>query len=151
MKTEHPPLLAEGFQYVRLDELKKTFLAPFPNSTTRANILRRFKHWTKKVKHLNVSCEIWVDGSFTTEKVDPQDIDVVLFISSKEISRLSGVKKLKLEVLTNQKLTPEQREKCICDNYLVFSEDIFGRRYWEKQFGFNYNKQKPKGIFRIVI
>ncbi|KAF0201720.1 MAG: hypothetical protein FD167_5687 [bacterium] len=83
-KVEYPPLLAEGFQDIKLDELKVIFLTPFPKTTTRTKILRIFKHWIKGVKKLNVKCEIWIDGSFATEKVDPKDIDVVLFISSKD-------------------------------------------------------------------
>lgn len=150
-KIEYPPLLASGFQEIKLDKLKAIFLFPFPASITRANILRRFKHWAKRVKQLNVNCEIWIDGSFVTEKIDPQDVDVVIFISSKEINRLSNDKKLKLQILTNEKLSTQQREACICDSYLVFTEDVFGKRYWEKQFGLARNKKTPKGIFRIFI
>jgi hypothetical protein len=150
MKADHPPLLAQGFKDIRLDELKPTFLSPFPSSITRINILRKFKHWVKKVKQLNVRCEIWVDGSFATEKIDPQDIDIVLFINSADIRKLSVAKKLELEILTNERFTEKQKKECFCDSYLVFAEDDFGRRYWEKQFGLS-RKQTTKGIFRIII
>jgi hypothetical protein len=150
MKADHPPLLAQGFQDVRLDELKRTFLFPFPGSTTRSNILRKFKHWIKGVKRLNVHCEIWIDGSFATQKVDPQDIDVVIFIRNADIRRLSADKKAKLLILTNERLTTEQKKKCICDSYLGFPEDIRDREGWEKIFG-QTRAEMPKGIFRIFI
>ncbi len=151
MKAEYPPLLSEGFQDIRLDQLRPRFLDCFPSSTTRENILRKFKNWVQRVKKLNVKCEIWIDGSFATEKIDPQDIDIVIFINSTDIRNLSATKKLELEILTNERFTEEQRKECFCDSYLVFADDDLGRRYWKGKFGLTYNKQKPKGIFRIVI
>ncbi len=151
-KVEYPPLLAEGFQDIKLDELKVIFLTPFPKTTTRTKILRIFKHWIKGVKKLNVKCEIWIDGSFATEKVDPKDIDVVLFISSKDQFKLEkSPKKQLLDRLTNQKLTKEQRKKYLCDSYLGFLEDVFDRREWEKLYGRLRDEITPKGIFRIFI
>lgn len=151
MKADYPPLLPEGFQDIRPDKLKENFLFPFPTSSTRANILRKFKHWVKRVKRLNVSCEIWVDGSFATQKVDPQDIDVVLFINNADIRRLSSYKKAQLSILTNEKLTAEQKKKSICDSYLGFLENSHDREQWQKTFGQTKKEKKPKGIFRIVI
>lgn len=152
MKIEYPPLLNQGFQTVKLDQLKPMFLAPFPASTTRVIILRRFKNWLKGVKKLNVSCEIWIDGSFATEKVDPRDIDVVLFISSTDQFKLEkSPKKQLLERLTNQGLTKEQRKKCLCDSYLGFLEDELDHREWERIYGRLRDGVTLKGIFRIVI
>lgn len=150
MKAEYLPLLAEGLRDIRLDKLKETFLNPFPGSTTRAIILRVFKHWLKQVKTLNVSCEIWIDGSFATQKLDPQDIDIVIFIANKDIRKLSTNKKKMLSILTNEKLTNVQKKACICDSYLGFLDDVRDREAWTKEFG-QTRKEKPKGIFRILI
>ncbi|KAF0247375.1 MAG: hypothetical protein FD167_3225, partial [bacterium] len=151
MKTEYPPLLSEGFEDIRLDQLRPIFLDSFPSSTTRENILRKFKNWIQRVKKLNVKCEIWIDGSFATKKVNPRDIDIVVFISSTDIRDFSASKKRELEILTNERLTEEQKKECLCDSYLVFADDVYGRKYWEEKFGLIRDKQKPKGIFRIVI
>lgn len=151
-KVEYSPLVAQGFQDIQLDQLKPIFLTPFPSSTHRAKILRVFKHWIKDVKKLNVKCEIWIDGSFATEKVDPRDIDVVLFISSKDQFKLEkSPKKQLLERLTNQKLTREQRKKYLCDSYLGFLEDTIDHREWEKLYGKLRDEITAKGIFRIFI
>lgn len=150
MVIEYPPLLTVGFQDLKIEELEQIFLLPFPSSITRANILVEFKLWIKKVKKLKVKCEIWIDGSFATEKIDPQDIDVVLFINGSDIRKLSSEKKLGLETLTNQRLTEQQRKEAICDSYLSFSEDVFDRRFWEKTFG-KSRGEIPKGIFRMYI
>lgn len=147
---EYAPLLASGFQDIKLEELERIFLLPFSNSVTRANILKEFNLWVKRIKKLKVKCEIWIDGSFATEKVDPQDIDVVIFISSSDIRKLTAEKKLELETLTNQRLTEQQRKESICDSYLAFSEDVLDRRFWEKTFG-KSRQETPKGIFRIFI
>ncbi|KAF0240574.1 MAG: hypothetical protein FD167_4140 [bacterium] len=152
MKTEYPSLLVGEFQDIKLHQLKSLFLVPFPNSTTRTNTLRRFKNWVQRIKKLNVRCEIWLDGSFVTKKEDPQDIDLVVFIKNTDMIRLSDAKKLELRILTNEKLTEEQKKECVCDSYLGSSEDLLDRRYWKKTFGLtNEEPPKPKGIYRIFI
>jgi hypothetical protein len=151
MKEEFKPLLEPGFHDLNFEDLEVRFVKPFNSSTSRKTVMGEFSNWVNKFKELGLKAEIWINGSFLTEKINPKDIDVVVFINSKEIRELSAENKVKLSVLTNEKLTDEERKICICDTYLEFAEDPFGRKYWEnKVFGISL-KKVPKGIVRIFI
>lgn len=54
---------------------------PFPTHSTRFSLLDGYKRYLERLKTvLNVNFYQWVDGSFVTEKMNPNDIDVVTFV-----------------------------------------------------------------------
>jgi hypothetical protein len=93
--------------------------------------------------------EIWVDGSFVTEKIDPEDVDLVVPFPG-EAYDLGTVKQRE----TLEWLSGNTIQKLRCDSY-VFAEFGLGhpqhqwslerRAYWLKQFGFDRSGQ-PKGM-----
>ena len=54
---------------------------PFPTHSTRFSLLDGYKRYLERLKTvLNVNFYQWVDGSFVTEKMNPNDIDIVTFV-----------------------------------------------------------------------
>jgi hypothetical protein len=102
----------------------------------------------------DIVAELWVDGSFLTQKIDPVDSDVVLCIPN--------------HVYDDGK--PEQRNVIdfiyanlknvfLCDSYVLFdyprSHPLFhqgqdARAYWTNQFGRSRGNQ-AKGIAVIKV
>ncbi|GAB2630425.1 hypothetical protein GCM10027035_26290 [Emticicia sediminis] len=77
---------------ISYEEFVKNFIKSFPLDSTRHQILTNFEHFLKEFRskiypHFN----IWINGSFVTQKVSPNDIDCLIFIKYDwfEINRLS--------------------------------------------------------------
>jgi len=63
------------------DEFKKYFFDSFENSTTRPDIFGNYiKYLNDFRKEVTPNFIQWVDGSFVSNKVDPNDIDFVNLI-----------------------------------------------------------------------
>ena len=71
-------LLAPGMHDFDLDEIGNQFLNGFPNSSTRKTLLDGLESFVEQLQKVGVPIELWIDGSFTTEKENPNDIDMVL-------------------------------------------------------------------------
>lgn len=84
--------------------LKQNFVDEFQESQTRALIYEGLvKFLTNFYNFTKTSFEIWIDGSFVTKKVNPNDIDIVLIVDAhilhqkgEEIDNLFKSKEAKL-------------------------------------------------------
>lgn len=140
-------LLNPGFSEYKLDEFEKIFVNSFNESQSRKAIFNGFIKWMKQLLTFCYPDEIWVDGSFVTNKVNPNDMDIVVFVD--------------LIVLYNNKRELEEMRKFgeenLCDTYIAFSPNehypgniklVNHRNYWKGQFGFD-REDNPKGIVKL--
>lgn len=72
-------LLPLGRYAATLDEIKKGYVDDprFSTSTTRSEIWEHFVSATAGIRSVVPVVCVWVGGSFLTEKLDPDDIDLV--------------------------------------------------------------------------
>jgi hypothetical protein len=91
---------------------------------------------------MEISFEIWIDGSFTTNKTNPNDIDLVVFADGNSFNQLEIEKQQSLRRLFDR---DETRRVFGLDVLFCPSEDNNGRSYWRGWYGFDRN-EKPKGI-----
>jgi hypothetical protein len=86
----------------------------------------------------NIGVEVWVDGSFLTEKINPEDVDVVLCAKHEIYARGTEEQKQILD-----KVSWNLKSELHCDSYIFFEfpeeHPLYerGRRarnYWLKQF-----------------
>jgi hypothetical protein len=77
-KQEYPPLLGKGFHQLTIDTLRDLCVTDFPESTVRADIMAGFEAIYERALAVNIEGELWINGSFTTNKIDPEDIDLIL-------------------------------------------------------------------------
>lgn len=62
-----------------------TFVSSFPKSATRAPLFSDFSTYMLNVKSvIHGDFHQWIDGSFITNKLNPKDIDFVIFINFKD-------------------------------------------------------------------
>ena len=128
-------LLNPGFSEYKLEEIEKIFVKELSESQTRSNIYNGF--------------EIWLDGSFVTNKINPNDLDLVCFIEINDyVNNTTEINRLRQLGLQNH-----------CDVYMAFSPNpllppkLIGeftnkRNYWRGQFGFD-REDNPKGMIKI--
>lgn len=143
-------LLNPGFHEYKLNEIDKIFVEDFSKSQTRKEIYSGFLKWLKELLNICIPNEIWIDGSFVTDKINPNDVDLVYFIDVNDYSK-------------NNEQINQLRELGIqnnCDTYIAFSpnsklpaelnNDITNKRnYWRGQFGFD-REDNPKGMIKIT-
>ncbi|TLV03657.1 DUF6932 family protein [Dyadobacter luticola] len=140
------------YQIIKSDlkTFEKTFVAPFSESKTRKVLLKNFKNYLSDLENVAGSGFYqWIDGSFITNKLNPNDIDFVTFIDWKVFEKNEkGIDRLRQ--LRYQKelgmdgyfvaVYPENHKKNI-----LYQADRF---QWQFQFG-KSRTDKQKGIIQI--
>ncbi len=149
-ETEHPSLLASGFKDIAEADLHTEFVSPFNHQGAdhRVNMLIGFGSFLNEFKALNITAEVWIDGSFATLAPDPADVDVVFYFNYNEVASLDGEKLQKFEKLFKSRkfmlhLYGVEVHYAEINNELEYSE-------WKKVFGTCYDNTTPKGIFRLL-
>lgn len=144
---EHSPLLPPGLHDIAESELTNHFLSKFPSSTTRNPLIGGLQQFIAELKVYGVKFELWLDGSFTTEKIDPNDIDLVVFFETNEVNALSPTAQRGLSGLVDRHTA---KQNFGCDVLVAIKEDLNLRSYWRGWYGFDRN-ENPKGIARIAV
>ena len=104
-KREYTPLLENGFKEIALWQLDNIFLEPFGENDQRKQLINRLNAYISEFLYLNLNAELWIDGSFTTHKPEPQDIDVVFLLDESEINGLDEKKqKLFKDLFINREI-----------------------------------------------
>ncbi len=147
MEFNQDGVLIAGLHECNFSILKDIFVEKFETSQTRKKIFEQFVLWVKQLTQDYQIYEIWIDGSFVTNKVNPNDIDVVVFAHADDYLRLySQWVKLRDVGLIDAYLSLaicEKSEKSLCkQEYWSF---VNNRNYWRGQFGFD-RSDNPKGF-----
>ncbi|MHC5374530.1 DUF6932 family protein [Enterococcus sp. LJL120] len=155
-----------GIHQVEYRELETEFITNFPRSETRKRNLDGLLSFLRIpffVNHKNVFTKIWIDGSFTTSKIDPNDIDGIIFVDPNEL----GIDKTTELINTFYRTIKNQGQLFYSDLYLTIDIDVLPKpdntnrdyleyyqqvdyqfKYWMGQFSFD-RERKPKGLFEL--
>lgn len=142
---EFEPIYQAGFHDISVDNMDSIFVAPFADNERRKYLTDRFKVFLDKFAELGVRAEIWIDGSYSTHKPEPGDIDIVFFCDPNQLKTLTPDKRDLIFELFNLDLSNIRYN---CEVYLVPTDDAELRSYWRGWFAFSRD-EKPKGIPRI--
>jgi len=142
-KEVFDPLFEPGFRDVLFEDSKECLtqllVRPFSNSGHRAKLLKNLFVLLEAVERSGGAskfAEIWIDGSFVTKKVEPNDIDIV-------VVQKSGV-------YIDQELLKVGYWEKVYKCQIIHIED--GNRAQQAEFldWFGHDQeQRPKGIVRI--
>ena len=100
--------------------------------------------------------EIWTDGSFLTEKIDPEDVDILLHVQADFYNRATDAQRALIDwVGSNLKAAHR------VDSYLWLEHQrqtgdsdywdaLWDRSYWIRQFGFS-REDEVKGMAILVL
>ncbi|WP_320129363.1 DUF6932 family protein [uncultured Sphaerochaeta sp.] len=141
------PLFSPGFNDIEDKSLEKYFLNGFPGSKTRSQLIEGLKIYISALKNYLFTYEIWIDGSFVTNKMDPGDIDLLVLFSSSDYNSLSSSDQRALVKLLDNYLA---KQSFGCDVYFCVLENEKLKSYWRGWFGFD-RRDEPKGIARIRV
>lgn len=142
---EYEPLYPAGFHEIVFEDLDAIFVSPFIENERRKYLTDRFRSFIEKFSELELKVEIWLDGSYSTRKPEPGDIDILIVFDSEEVEKLPIHKRPLLEELFDRNLS---KIRYSLDVLLLPSNNEDYRSYWRGWFGFSRTEQ-PKGIPRI--
>ena len=70
----HDPLFPPGLHLVDESQLDNHFLQSFSTSKTRPALIVGLRGFVAALRRAGVAFEVWLDGSFCTDKLDPNDV-----------------------------------------------------------------------------
>jgi hypothetical protein len=143
----YKPLLVPGIHDIDEKDLGNHFLSSFAGSRTRAQLIEGFHRYLGALRQFGVKFEIWIDGSFTTDKPDPSDVDLVVFCSATDLNALPDQQQQALARLFDRKAIKLQLG---CDVLFCVAEDPDMRSYWRGWYGYD-REENPKGIARLEV
>jgi len=146
-----PPLLPPGFHALDDESLKQLCVDAFPNSERRGMLYCNYIQLMTNIRSINsqFKCfvEVWVDGSFTTEKPEPDDIDMLLVIDYDQLNLVPPMFQPQVERLLDR---PYIKHNYIIDLLLLRNGQDEDRMHWRGVFGHD-REDTPKGIARIPV
>jgi hypothetical protein len=155
-KPEFPPLLSEpGFYPMSLRDIRQGCVDAFPLSPTRADIMVGLETVVGRLTSGGIIGHLWVDGSFMTHKIDPEDTDLLLRLSR---DFCLGANKTQLEAIrwyTVEDLKSLHHCHSFwwieypCDDP-SYMQSEWSRAYWTRQYGFSRSDVR-KGIAVIEL
>lgn len=149
--------LTPGIHTYSLNDFKLQFVDGFTQSESRQNIFTKFRTWLNMLLDILPPRYMWLDGSYITNKVNPNDIDLIVFYAPEDFSGVDGAVVNKLQELISQ-----TSRMYSCDAYFCFTFDFsseeeknkfpiqtqVNQTYWMGQF--SYDRQRNvKGIVQI--
>ena len=143
-----PSLIPPGFTAVETEQLESLFVAPFADQNTRRRLVGGFLDFVDVLRKIQLRCEIWIDGSFTTSKVRPSDIDILILCGEADLRQLGEEGFNMLEAVTRRR--DETKARFFCDVYVCDAANERRVSYWRNWFGYSKDGT-PKGIARLRI
>ena len=145
-------MISPGLHKSSLKEVFKILVQAFPTSSTRLVIYNAFLKFLKQLSDLYRIHEVWIDGSFSTAKVNPNDMDIVVYFHvesfmkiQKEWNDIRCSNKTYLDIYPAVAITDDLKSKVSVE---IYNTQVNQRNYWRGQFGYDRN-DIPKGIVII--
>lgn len=133
-------------------DFKTVFVDNFQNSQTRQTIYDNYNQFIVDFQtEIVQEFKNWVNGSYTTRKENPNDIDVVSLVIHSD--QLNAKSHLLIKFLTNG----GSKEQYLVDGYFIpmypendprYTITQYWINYWSNWFGMD-RQGRPKGIIQL--
>jgi hypothetical protein len=153
-ESDHAPLWPVGLVVLTVEEVKKRCVEAFPESSTRAELMGQFEGVWARLVACKVPGELWLDGSFVTDKLNPLDIDFVLIVDALQYDKSPDLRRACDALCEPEDGWPPP----LCDTSVIYRDppEVQSNlhevlRYWERKFGSAPTKGLPKGIVVVQL
>lgn len=130
----------------KLSEIEQSLVTNFPDSTTRRRNFDSFCNFFNNLDETKVT-RVWLDGSFCTNKTNPNDIDCVVFINPipeneayfyclKDNHEYLKTAHLDVYIVPDKECIIVNNQETL-ETYQSFD---YQEKYWQGQFGFDRNR-----------
>ncbi len=153
---EYPPLLKPGKHPMTLAQARSLCTNVSLASTTRNPIMAGVEKLIADVQAVGLQGEVWLNGSFVTQKIDPQDADLVFVFDEAVIRAATPDQGQMLQNLTTRNHFKATHR---CDAYVTFVcppghqhylVSLALLAYWNSQWATDRNNA-PKGYAIIGV
>ena len=153
-KPEFTPLLEIGRHVMSVGELRKLCVDSFPLSATRPLVMDGLERVISRLSNDGIEGEVWVNGSFLTEKVNPDDVDIVLRVGAELYENGTIAQRSVIDWLNT-----DLKSSYFCHSFFFLEWPEGHPRYWlgeymysywMRQFGFSRGEE-IKGIAVISL
>lgn len=139
--------LPPGIHETTIEDFKSRFVDGVPESTTREDVFSGYTRYCTDLLKLDLVMKQWLDGSFTTSKANPNDLDVVSHIDALKIGNNKSIYDQVRRLMINEKHTNRARLNSIyqCDPFSIAVYPpghkyydlltLRGIKYWTECFG----------------
>lgn len=90
----------------------------FPLSRVRDKIMGGLEKLVKRLVKDEVPGELWVDGSFTTQAIDPKDVDLLLHLPGEYCTMMAAERTQETRRKIDWFDDPERRNTHYCDTHV---------------------------------
>lgn len=146
--------LPEGIYTCTTNDLFEIFVLPFPQSQTRRRLYRQWENYNQRLvqKVGNVKLSQWLNGSFVTEKLNPNDIDCVTFLP---YQLYTEIEENLIEFYSTLSLFEDGLDAYFCPVYpathLQFKEYEQRRLDWQFLFERTRGSHFKKGFLEVTL
>src|ERR1700676_125563 len=107
-----PSMFPIGFHHLTMGDVEQVCVELFPLSSSRRVIFAGLVTFVQTLEAAKVPGELWLDGSYLTEKINPKDVDVILKVDAVVYNSGTQEQRDAIDwVIANQKPTLK------CDSY----------------------------------
>ncbi len=150
------PLLEIGRHILVLDELRELCVAGFPLSKSRPAIMEGLEKFVCILNDYSIEGEIWINGSFMTSKIEPNDVDIIVRMTSNFVDGLTDEQYMVIEWIDSD--APYSELKCDSYSHIEYPDGHpdywkgeYMYAYWMRQWGFDReNGMKGIAVIRLA-
>ena len=135
-----------------LAELRQICVDNFPTSQSRPIIMAGMENLLAELTKNGISADVWVDGSFLTEKIEPGDVDLVFSIAADVYDNGTPQRRQILDMINSQGSMMKQHYHCHTFGFIEYpighryhGVSLRSTKYWIHQFGFS-RRMEIKGM-----
>jgi hypothetical protein len=130
----------------------------FRLSGTRRAVMKNLWTVAGALCRWGISCKLWIDGSFLTEKIDPHDVDFVVVLPENFHDAATPEQLAILEWLCEDIAQPAKK-MLLCDAYALYevspgdpgyTDYLLDDALWKKTFGTS-RQHEPKGMVVVAL
>lgn len=149
--TEFTPLLTPGIHTCSEADLAAIAVTAYPSSVRRSLLFGGLQAWLAELRANGCTGRCWLDGSFLTEKQEPDDIDLVIILDGNLSVPVTPVVQAAIGRLLDKALV---RAQYGLDVYMVDARDpqaVVMTSYWRGWYGFCRDGITAKGIAEVLV
>lgn len=136
-KACYHPLLGPGAHRLTLTEARSLCVEAFSTSVRRPALFAELLRLLDFLDQFPISLSLWLDGSYLTEKIEPDDIDVVVEFWADEAGALDPTVVEPIFVLNGEKRFSPVLDTYLCVRFLREDPRSHADRrdYWAEVWG----------------
>lgn len=146
MNGGFPPIFPPGFSEITVDALESLFVGPGFDNPLRRRLTDQLRAFVMELARLGVHGDIWIDGSYTTKKPCPRDVDVVLSMTPVALQALANEHRKQLGYYGAEDGRAYVRRKWQVDFYVIDASNRQRRSDWQRFLSNNPDQSNRKGI-----